>query len=129
MYLLFNLSSRDKIILSLFDQTILFTKEVIAKNRDLVDSIDQLLKSKKIKSEEIKGIMVVVGEGGFTSTRIAVTVANVFVYTLQIPVLGITAQQAVEPQKLINKLNKQKKGQYLSATYSAEANITKKIED
>ena len=71
--------------------------------------------------------MVVVGSGGFTSTRIACVVANTFAYVLQIPLLAIKREDADKAQSLIPKLLKQKPGHYLSATYSGEPNIGKKI--
>jgi tRNA A37 threonylcarbamoyladenosine modification protein TsaB len=125
MYLLFNLSSRDTINLVLFDQDSICVREFSVPNRDLILCIDRVLQENKIKKEQVEGIMVVVGEGGFTSERIAVTVANVFGYILQIPLLAINKKQAENPQKLISKLSKQTSGQYISATYSGEANITK----
>lgn len=70
--------------------------------------------------------MVVVGAGGFTSTRVACVVANTFAYVLKIPLLAITAAEASDPQKLIPKLLKQKSGNYISAAYSGEANIGRK---
>jgi tRNA A37 threonylcarbamoyladenosine modification protein TsaB len=70
--------------------------------------------------------MVVVGAGSFTSTRVACVVANTFAFVLQIPLLAISLKQAQNPQKLIPKLLKQKKGNYLSATYSGEPNIGRK---
>jgi tRNA A37 threonylcarbamoyladenosine modification protein TsaB len=69
--------------------------------------------------------MVVVGAGGFTSTRIATVVANAFGLALQIPLLAIKKTEVENVQKLIPKLLKQKSGHYISASYSGEPNITK----
>jgi len=124
MYLLFNLSIRDTLKLSLFSPKEIFNQEYSGLNRDLILCLDKFLKENKLKKKQIEGIMVVVGAGGFTSERIAVTVANTFGYVLQIPLLTINQTQADDPQKLIPKLLKQPKGQYISATYSGEANIT-----
>jgi tRNA A37 threonylcarbamoyladenosine modification protein TsaB len=125
MYLLFNLSGRDTIKLVLFNKRKIISNEFTGQNRELLVCLDKILISNKINKDDIEGIMVVVGEGGFTSTRIATTVANIFAYVRQIPLLTISSKQADNPQKLIDKLLKQSKGHYISATYSAEANITK----
>ncbi len=132
MYLLIDTSERDIINLSLFNEKVIEHKTYSGQNRELLSCIQKVVKSYKvrkvIKSErDIEGIMVVVGSGGFTSTRIACVVANTFAYVLQIPLLAIKREDAEKAQSLIPKLLKQKPGHYLSATYSGEPNIGKKI--
>jgi len=128
MYLLIDLSNRDSIHLALFDEQHREDKVFEGRNRELLFCIDQLVESRKLKveSEEIEGIMVVVGTGSFTSTRIACVVANTFAYVRQIPLLAISVEQVGEVQELIPELLKQPKGQYISATYSGEPNLGKK---
>lgn len=143
MFLLINTSERDKIDLALFDEKIVEHKSYSGMNRELLECIDDVYKRlppmeggnkggvggkspKSIKSESIDGIMVVVGAGSFTSTRVACVVANTFGYVLQIPLLAISKEQSKDPQKLISKLLKQPNGQYISAMYSGEANVGKK---
>ena len=123
MYLLIYLSEKDKIKLSLFNQQERFDTEYSSPNRELLFSIDKFLRANKLKKEDVQGIMVVVGDGGFTSTRLAVTVANTFGYTLQIPLLTITKDQVEKVQDLIPVLLKKPKGQYILATYSGEPNV------
>lgn len=127
MYLLIDTSDRDKINLALFDDKIVEHKSYSGMNRELLSCIHDLLAVNKVfkvhKVESIGGIMVVVGVGSFTSTRVACVVANTFGYVLQIPLLAISKEQSQDPQKLISKLLKQPKGQYISATYSGEANV------
>ena len=123
MYLLIDISQRDLIHLALFDESFFSEKSYEGQNRFLLECIDKIVRSKKIKVENLRGIMVVVGTGSFTSTRIACVVANSFAYTLQIPLLAIKVEEVGVVQKLIPKLLKQKKGNYLSATYSGEPNI------
>ncbi|MBI4992797.1 MAG: hypothetical protein HZC26_01495 [Candidatus Magasanikbacteria bacterium] len=129
MYLLFDLSTKDLIHLAIFDARSIEHKNYSGKNRELLDCIHNLSKitNYKLKIKNLSGIMVVVGAGGFTSTRVACVVANTFAYVLKIPLLAITAAEAPDPQKLIPKLLKQKPGNYISATYSGEANIGRKI--
>ncbi|MBU0596837.1 hypothetical protein KJ641_02735 [Patescibacteria group bacterium] len=127
MYLLIDLAEKDLIHVSLFDQKKIVERSFSGPNRDLLLSVSKFLEEEKFKKENIKGIMVVVGEGGFTSTRLAVTVANTFGYVLHIPLLAINRDQVEDVQSLIPKLLKQTAGKYISATYSGEPNIGKKI--
>ena len=154
MYLLFDLSIKDTIHLAVFDKKSIEHKNYSGRNRELLSCVDDFLMvnhlpcvpllvkeggSKplpltrggapiRIGAERwsIGGIMVVTGAGGFTSTRVACVVANTFAYVLQIPLLAITLAEASDPQKLIPKLLKQKPGNYISATYSGDANIGRK---
>ena len=129
MYLLIDLSDQDSINLSLFNESKRFGKVFAGRNRELLACIDKLLSSRTKNSElrtlnSLKGIMVVVGTGSFTSTRVACVVANTFAYVLQIPLLAIKKDDIDNIQKLIPKLLRQKAGHYLSATYSGEPNIS-----
>lgn len=121
MYILLDLSNRDSIHLALFDSQTIEHRTYPGRNRELLVCIHDLL-----KDERPRGIVVVVGAGSFTSTRVACVVANTFGYVLQIPLLAISKEQANDPQKLISKLLKQPKGVYISATYSGDANIGNK---
>ena len=123
MYLLFNLSQKDLIHFAFFDAESIEYKTYPGQNRELLLCFDEFLLEKKLSKKDVQGIMVVVGSGGFTSTRIAVVVANAFAYVLGIPVLAITVDQIASVQQLIPTLRFQPKGQYISASYSAEANI------
>ncbi len=118
MYLLIDTSEKDVINLAIFDESFIEQKKYSGRNRELLACVQDLLKDKRPC-----GIMVVVGAGSFTSTRVACVVANTFGYVLQIPLLAISKEQAKDPQKLISKLFKQPNGVYVSATYSGEANI------
>lgn len=118
MFLLIDTSEKDKINLALFDDKMIEHRTYSGRNRELLTCIHDLLKDKKPN-----GIMVVVGAGSFTSTRVACVVANTFGYVLQIPLLAISKEQTKDPQKLIPELLKQQRGVYISATYSGEANI------
>jgi len=125
MYLFVDPSEKDQIHLALFDEDRFFEKKTEVSNRELLASIDAFFGEENINKKDLRGVMVVVGAGGFTSTRIAVTVVNTFGYVLQIPLLAITKDQSSNIQDLIPELNKQPKGQYISATYSAEPSISK----
>lgn len=134
MFLLINTSEKDNIQLALFDKDSIEYKNYSVPNRELLACINDLFESQKsIKSkvhkiffDDLEGIMVVVGVGNFTNTRIACVVANTFTYTKQIPLLAIEKADVDKVQNLIPKLLRQKPGHYISATYSAEPNIGKK---
>ena len=123
MYLLLDLSEKNINKLALFDEKTIEFFECESLNNDLLVCIKNFLDKKSLDKKSVQGVMVVVGTGGFTSTRLATTVANSFAHVLDIPVLAISATQVYEVQKLISKLEKQPKGQYISAKYSGEPNI------
>ena len=127
MYLMIDTSERDVIALSLFDKEQKKDVRVTASNRELLQTIDSVLTSENILPEAILGIMVVVGEGSFTSTRLATTLANTFGYVQHIPLLAISKKQAEDPQSMIPSLLEQSSDQYLSATYSGVPNLGKNI--
>lgn len=128
MYLLLDLSEKTTLHLALFDESAIVHSQTEGINRELLSCIDAFLKEQHLNTKDVQGIMVVVGSGGFTSTRIATTVANGFAYALQVPLLAITQDQVDEIQQLIPQLLKQPRGQYISATYNGEPNITQKVQ-
>jgi len=123
MYVLIDTSERELIALSLFDTDAKHDARVEASNRDIVHELSVFLRTHDCDIEDVQGILVVVGEGSFTSTRLATTVANTFAYVQQIPVLAISKEQSQDPQALIPILQSQPAGQYISATYSAPPHI------
>jgi len=89
----------------------------------LVAVIDKCLQAEKCTLKDLEGIAVLIGKGSFTSTRIAVTVANTLSYVLGVPVVSTTS---VEDANLIAKIKNANKGVLVSAVYSGEPNIGKK---
>lgn len=126
MYLLIDPSVKDQITLAFFDTQQCEKKIYQVMNREVLACIDLFLAEQGWKVKDIRGIMVVVGTGGFSSTRIAVTVANTFGYAFQIPLLAITEEQAKTPQAMLETLLRQKPGVYILPEYSGEPNITQK---
>ncbi|OGH59361.1 MAG: hypothetical protein A2725_00850 [Candidatus Magasanikbacteria bacterium RIFCSPHIGHO2_01_FULL_33_34] len=123
MYILINLSEYDIIQLALFDKDSLVETKYNGRNRELLESMDTFLVDNKCDKNKLKGIMVVVGEGSFTNTRISAVVANTFGYALQIPIMSINKNQIDNVQELISEIDKIPVGQYVSAKYSSEPNI------
>ena len=123
MFLLFDLSKNDSICLSLFDKKYIEHKTYSVRNRELLSCIQDFLQEQDVVKEAVTGIMVVVGSGSFTNTRIAVTVANTWGYALQIPLLAVQEADISQVQQMIPLLVQQPIGQYISATYSGRPNI------
>lgn len=121
--MLIDTSERDVISLSVFDENKKQDIRIEKNNRELLRVIVDFLNTQKIKKEDVAGIMVAVGEGSFTSTRLATTVANTFAYVREIPLLPVSKAQAADPQMLISELQVQPAKQYISATYSAAPSI------
>lgn len=57
-------------------------------SKELLPNIDRLLRSNKVKPEQLKQVAVNLGPGSFTGLRIGISIANAFGYALNIPVVG-----------------------------------------
>ena len=89
MILFIDTSKRDEVNVAIEFNSKVHKK--IAKNvqsQNVLKIIDQLLKEKKIKLNEIKEIKVNTGPGSFTGLRVGVSVANALGFALKIPVNG-----------------------------------------
>lgn len=113
----------DEITLTLFDIDTTHVQTVPGKNRTLLVAIDTFLQKQDTALANIEGIAVIVGEGSFTSTRIAVTVANTVAYARHIPVVAVTKEQSKDIPELMALFETTSAGTYISATYSGEPNI------
>jgi len=94
----------------------------------LLGLVDKILKKKKIKFDQLIGIMVVSGPGPFTSIRIGVAIANTLAFALKIPIVDIVIKNKTNNLQLIKtgwqKLKKAKIGKYCRPFYNQEPNIT-----
>ena len=123
MYLLINPSQKDIVTFVLFDGQDVFEETCEASNREMLQYIETSLSKHKLFASDVTGIAVVVGFGSFTSTRIAVTIANTWAMTRQIPVLGISLDASKDMDWLREKISQYPIGIYVNATYSAEPHI------
>lgn len=123
MFLLLDLAKKDTLHLALFDAESVEHKNYNGMNRELLFAIDDFLLEKNLNKKDVQGIAVVVGAGGFTSTRVATTIANAWAYIQKIPVIAVTPDEATDPRSFILKLFLQTTGHFVSATYSAEPNV------
>ncbi|MBI2990139.1 MAG: hypothetical protein HYY51_03055 [Candidatus Magasanikbacteria bacterium] len=123
MYALFDLSKQDLVHVTLFDSKSVIDAREQGKNKDLLFVLDCMLRKNGLNTSDIQGIMVFLGSGSFTSTRISALVANAFSYVKKIPVMGIGEGQAQMLQDLIEELRLKSAGVYVSASYSGEPNV------
>lgn len=96
-------------------------------HRELADTlltkINELLKSKNITQEGIKGIIMHTGEGSFTGLRIGTTVANAMAYSLNIPIVAAKGEDWIKSGS--EAIKTAKVGDLVVPEYNAEPNITK----
>lgn len=131
MILIINTCLADQMELLLADKQDKFKiKKIKGKfnqSEKLLPAIDLLLKNNKA-SNKLKGLGVVTGPGGFTSTRIGVAVANALSYGLKIPVVGLRKDQFDGNNDLVAKIIKLQKtakiGKLVLPYYDKEPNIT-----
>lgn len=124
MYLLLDPSKHGTIHVALFTRDTYSEMSYEVKNRDVLRVLDEYFTTTGVHKEDVAGIMVVVGAGSFTDTRLAATVANTFAFVRQIPLLAIHEADLSRVQECIPQLEAQPRGQYLSPTYSGEPNIS-----
>lgn len=94
-------------------------EEFSLENQNLVSVLDVIFQKNKLTIKDLTGIAVVVGKGRFTATRVATTFANTLSFSLSIPVLAVNGWY----EGLFEDLKKCQSGIYVSAQYSAPANI------
>ena len=96
-------------------------------HRELADTllikINELLKSKNISQQYIKGIIMHTGEGSFTGLRIGTTVANAMAYSLSIPIVAVKGGEWIKSGLVA--IGSAKVGDLVVPEYNAEPNITK----
>lgn len=95
MICLFLDTSSEKIKVSLLNEDNLIYDKEITTNNDhssyLVPSIDEAFKSNNIDFKDLDRIIVGIGPGSFTGTRISITVAKVYANSFEIPTFGISS--------------------------------------
>ncbi|MGB6881722.1 MAG: tRNA (adenosine(37)-N6)-threonylcarbamoyltransferase complex dimerization subunit type 1 TsaB [Microgenomates group bacterium] len=87
MKLYIDTSSSEKVIVGIDDEKF-ETEARKEKSQKLLPFIDELLKKKRKKLEDITEIEVNTGPGSFTGLRVGVSVANALGWALGVPVNG-----------------------------------------
>ncbi len=62
----------------------------------LVPELDRLLKRNHLSRTDIKDVMVSIGPGSYTGVRIALTIAKVLSFALNVPVYGVSSLQVLK---------------------------------
>ncbi len=76
------------------DENVIYDKELITKNDHssfLIPFINEAFKGNSIKFTNLDRIIVCVGPGSFTGTRISITAAKIYSYSLNIPIFPISS--------------------------------------
>jgi tRNA threonylcarbamoyladenosine biosynthesis protein TsaB len=64
-------------------------------SRNIISSIDNLIKLIDIDKRDIEGISVSIGPGSYTSLRIGITTAKTIAYALNIPIVGVPTLEVI----------------------------------
>ncbi|MBU1148845.1 tRNA (adenosine(37)-N6)-threonylcarbamoyltransferase complex dimerization subunit type 1 TsaB [Patescibacteria group bacterium] len=128
MYLFINTAVQQKITVGLIRSSFL-SEKIIKPSKwqeaeKLLSMINQLFRKNKSKLENLQGVLVVKGPGGFTSLRIGVITANTIGYSLNIPVVGIRLGDKMI-EKGIDQIKKVKTFKIVEPYYGRPPNITK----
>lgn len=124
MYLFIDPSSQDSIRLVLFVAHTSREHVFEVRNRELLSVVIEALDREHASLADLRGIVVLVGEGRFSSTRIASVVANTISYALRIPV--VTATRGNEPTVATIEtffITSSDTSYYITPTYSGEPHI------
>ena len=126
MYVAIDMSEHQLIQLVLFDKDHCHRVTQKGQNADMLSFLKITLETYQIDPMALQGIAVVVGKGTFTSTRLAVTVANTFQYVNKTPLLAISAEELEDIKTLLATCEKKVTSHFLSATYSGAPRIHQK---
>jgi tRNA A37 threonylcarbamoyladenosine modification protein TsaB len=122
MFLFIDTSEYDQTQLALVDKQVkshVFLS--VALSEKLVLEIKKFLKKESVKLNSVKKIGVVVGPGGFSRIRTAVSTANALAFGLNIPIVAIEKSEI--PKDLRDLLVKKAK-KMVEPKYDREPNIT-----
>lgn len=119
MYLVIDNSVDNQVLLYAHLNTKWVQRVISLDGKNLLSALDEYCSSLGKQIKDVEGVAIVVGIGRFTSTRVAATIANALALSLSIPVLAIDKFS----EDLNDQLAQAPKGIYISARYSAPANI------
>lgn len=119
MYLLIDNSPDDKVVIHYYLDSVWTQRDFNRDEQGLLVIVNKLILDDGKKLADLRGLAVVVGKGKFTATRIAVTLVNTLAYALKIPVLAVGGWS----ENIQKDIQASPIGQYISAQYSAPANI------
>ncbi len=125
MYLFIDPSSSDTIRLVLYFNATSREHIFEVRNRELLSVIVEALDRERVALADLRGIVVLVGEGRFSSTRIASVVGNTLSYALHIPVVATTRGNEPTDATIDSFFLAPHPHYYITPTYSGEPHIGK----
>ncbi|MDD4289861.1 MAG: tRNA (adenosine(37)-N6)-threonylcarbamoyltransferase complex dimerization subunit type 1 TsaB [Patescibacteria group bacterium] len=129
MILYIDTTKREFIKLALIkkQEIFLLNKKVETKqSENLLKLLDNFLKVKKLKLKNLKRIIVNTGPGSFTSVRLGVILANTLLYSLKVPVAGVSQKEIINKEDILKLSNLKAEYEFVKPFYYKEANITQK---
>ena len=124
MFLVTDLSQAGLIRLRLVAADFECEKNIEGKNTGLLIAVDKFLRSSKVSFDVLSGVVVRVGGGGFTSVRVAVTLANAFSHVTKKPIVVVSSDEPETFTYLGDKLRRTN-SKYVSAVYASAPNISR----
>lgn len=130
MVLLINTAIEKKIILALKEREKIIKKEIKIKGgqaEKIISELNKFLNEHKVDIDEIEGIVAITGPGKFTSLRVGVSMANAMAFSLNIPVVGISLNQANALRDMfsVSEYKLKKTGEHIIVPfYGQEPHIT-----
>lgn len=119
MYLVIDNSIDGQVLFYAYLNTKWVQTAITTNQKNLLLALNEFCDSVGKQIKDLEGIAVVVGFGKFTSTRVATTMVNALALSLCIPVLAVDRFN----ENLHKQLANTPSGIYVSARYSAPANI------
>ena len=123
MYLFIDPSLMSTIRLVLLSGTISREHVFEVSNRELLNVIKEALERENIVLTDLEGIVVLIGEGRFSNTRIASVVGNTLSYALNIPVVATTRGHEPTQSTVHTFFSPSNITMYITPTYSGEPHI------
>jgi tRNA threonylcarbamoyladenosine biosynthesis protein TsaB len=134
MILLINTAAENKVTIALTsdDGDLILIKNLFCyfdQAEKLLPAIDKIIKNSKANLNNLKGLVVVSGPGGFTALRIGAMTANTLAFALKIPLTGVKLSEFVSLNELamigLKRLKKVKTQSMVMPYYGRQPHITK----
>ncbi len=124
MYLFIDNTNKDRLLIKyyLVGGGWSTVEHKVGRDSVLLFYIDKLLKKYHLDKNDIKGIGVLLSDGGFTSVRISTVLVNVLHLSKKIPAIGLNTFLGLEDLDL-KKVFKMNGRKYVMPKYNGEPNI------
>jgi len=124
MYLCIDPAVRDCIRITVHFSQRFETHEYQGRNREILHALSSILETYTMTVRDVRGIVVIIGEGGFSSTRVACVVANTLSFALGVCVTSVRREEYMLHRGQMDTLfTSVTLGDYISAEYSGDPNI------